>query len=51
MTVAEAVEGPAEAAVLAALGVDALQGHHFGAPVLGRPPAALPTGTACAIPA
>lgn len=38
MTVAEAVEGPAEAAFLAGLGIDALQGHHFGAPQIGLRP-------------
>ncbi len=38
MTVAEAVEGPAEAAFLAGLGIDALQGHHFGMPQIGRRP-------------
>jgi EAL domain-containing protein (putative c-di-GMP-specific phosphodiesterase class I) len=36
-TVAECVETPAEAAWLQALGVDCLQGYHFGAPSLVPP--------------
>lgn len=36
LTVAEAVECAAEARFLAGLGVDALQGFHFGAPRIGR---------------
>lgn len=36
-TVAEAVEGPEEAAFLTSAGIDCLQGHHFAAPTL-RPP-------------
>ena len=36
LTVAEAVESAAEARFLTGLGIDALQGYHFGAPRIGR---------------
>jgi EAL domain-containing protein (putative c-di-GMP-specific phosphodiesterase class I) len=37
VTVAESVEKPEDAAYLAALGIDCLQGYYFGAPTV-RPP-------------
>jgi EAL domain-containing protein (putative c-di-GMP-specific phosphodiesterase class I) len=36
-TVAECVETPAEMAWLQTLGIDCLQGYHFGAPTLTPP--------------
>jgi EAL domain-containing protein (putative c-di-GMP-specific phosphodiesterase class I) len=41
VTVAESVESPDDAAYLTTLGVDCLQGYHFGAPTV-RPPWAAP---------